>query len=121
MKALDLQPEQLEPIRSAMERAADALLVEPKPRAEGSRLELDPSNVRKGLAQLVLTLIKLLHELMERQAIRRIDDGGLSDDQIEQLGLTLMQQAEEIERLKREYDLSDDELTLDLGPLGRLV
>src|SRR5579872_5405350 len=81
------------------------------------RLSIEPENVKNGLGQLVLTLVKLLHELMERQAIRRIDGGALSDAQIERLGLTLMRQSEEIERLRKEFGLEDEDLNLDLGPL----
>ncbi len=84
------------------------------------RLELDPENVKNGLGQLVLALVKLLHELMERQALRRIDSGALSEDEIERLGLTLMRQSEELDRLRQEFGLSEDDLNLDLGPLGRL-
>lgn len=85
------------------------------------RLNIDPDQVRNGLAQLVLTLIKLLHELMERQAIARMDSGDLSEADIERLGTTLMRQSEQIERLREVFDLSDDDLNLDLGPLGRLL
>ena len=85
-----------------------------------ARLDLDPERLKNGLGQLVLTLIKLLHEVLERQALRRIDAGSLTEEQIERLGLTLMGQAEEIDRLRREFDLEDDDLNLDLGPLGRL-
>jgi Gas vesicle protein K len=85
-----------------------------------ARLSLDPENVKNGLGQLVLTLVKLLHELLERQALRRIDGGSLSDEQIERLGLTLMRQAEEIDRLRKEFGLEEQDLNLDLGPIGRL-
>jgi len=85
-----------------------------------ARLDLDPERLKNGLGQLVLTLIKLLHEVLERQALRRIDAGSLTGEQIERLGLTLMGQAEEIERLRKEFNLEDDDLNLDLGPLGRL-
>ena len=85
------------------------------------KLEIDGDRVRNGLAQLVLTLVKLLHELLERQAIRRMDSGLLSDEEIERLGLTLMQQAEELDRLREVFDLKDDDLNLNLGPLGRLL
>jgi Gas vesicle protein K len=85
-----------------------------------ARLNLDPENVKNGLAQLVLTLVKLLHELLEKQAVRRIDAGSLSEQQIERLGLTLMRQAEEIERLRTEFRLGKDDLNLDLGPLGNV-
>jgi len=86
-----------------------------------ARLKLDATNAKNGLGQLVLTLVNLLHELMERQAIRRIEGGSLSDQQIEKLGLTLMRQAQEIDRLRVEFGLEEGDLNLDLGPLGRLV
>lgn len=85
------------------------------------RLNLDADKVKNGLGQLVLTLVKLLHDLLERQAIRRIDSDSLSDAEIEKLGMTLMQQAEEIDRLRLEFGLDDDDLNLDLGPLGKLL
>ena len=85
-----------------------------------ARLELDPDRLKNGLGQLVLTVIKLLHELLERQALRRIDAGSLTGEQIERLGLTLMGQAEEIDRLRREFGLEEQDLNLDLGPLGKL-
>ncbi|SMC70930.1 Gas vesicle protein K [Desulfocicer vacuolatum DSM 3385] len=85
------------------------------------RLKIDEENIKNGLAQLVMTLIKLLHELLERQAIRRIESGSLDDDQIERLGLTLMQQCEEIDRLRKLFDLEEEDLNLDLGPLGKLL
>jgi hypothetical protein len=77
--------------------------------------------VRKGLGQLVLTLVKLLHETMERQAIRRMDSGSLSDEQVERLGHTLMLQSQEISRLAKDFGVSESELNLDLGPLGKLM
>jgi hypothetical protein len=85
------------------------------------RLNFDVSGAKNGLGQLVLTLVKLLHELLERQAIRRVESGSLSDRQTEELGLVLMQQAQEIERLRKEFGLEEDDLNLDLGPLGRLL
>jgi hypothetical protein len=85
------------------------------------RIHLDPGKVKNGLGQLVLTLVKLLHELLERQAIRRIESGSISDDEIERVGVTLMGQAEEIERLRKEFNLDEEDLNLDLGPLGKLL
>ncbi|MGA2215443.1 MAG: gas vesicle protein K [Bryobacteraceae bacterium] len=85
-----------------------------------ARLDLDSGHAKNGLGQLVLALIKLLHEVLERQALRRIDAGALSEEQIERLGLTLMRQAEEIDRLRREFGLEEQDLNLDLGPLGTL-
>jgi hypothetical protein len=86
-----------------------------------ARLNFDVNNTKNGLGQLVLTLVKLLHELLERQAIRRVEAGSLSEQQIERLGLTLMRQAEEIERLRKEFGLEEEDLNLNLGPLGRLL
>ena len=86
-----------------------------------ARLSLDRDKAKNGLGQLVLTLVKLLHELVERQAIRRIEAGSLSDDEIERVGVTLMRQAEEIERMRKEFGLDEEDLNLDLGPLGKLL
>ena len=69
----------------------------------------------------MLTLVKVLHELLERQAIRRVEAGSLSDQQIERVGLALMQQSQEIERLRKEFGLEEEDLNLDLGPLGKLL
>jgi RNA-splicing ligase RtcB len=86
-----------------------------------SRFNLDPDKVKNGLAQLVLTLVKLLHELLERQAIRRIEAGSLTDAQVDRLGLALMRQAEVLEQLRQDFGLEEADLNLDLGPLGRLL
>jgi hypothetical protein len=85
------------------------------------RLSLDEGKLKNGLGQLVLTLVKLLHELLEKQAVRRMEGGSLSDEEIERLGLALMRQSEEIERLRVEFGLTEEELNLDLGPLGKLL
>lgn len=88
---------------------------------EGQRLNLNQDSVKNGLGQLVLTLVKLLHELLERQAVRRMEAGTLTDSEIERLGTTLMMQAQEIERLRAEFGLDEEDLNLDLGPLGKLL
>lgn len=85
------------------------------------RINLDQDKVKNGLGQLVLTLVKLLHELLERQAIRRIEADSLQEDDIERIGVTLMRQAQEIERLCKEFGLEEKDLNLDLGPLGKLM
>jgi hypothetical protein len=85
------------------------------------RLSLDEGKLKNGLGQLVLTLVKLLHELLEKQAIRRMEGGSLSDGEIERLGTALMRQAEEIDRLRVEFGLTEEDLNLDLGPLGKLL
>jgi len=90
-------------------------------RASSRRMNLDEEKKKNGLAQLVLTVVKLLHELLEKQAIRRIDAGCLTDEEIERLGFTLMRQSEEIGRISREFGLEEDDLNLDLGPLGKLL
>jgi hypothetical protein len=74
----------------------------------------------KSVAQLVLILVKLLHELLERQAVRRMEGGGLSEEQIDRLGLALMRQVEELNRLRDEFGLHEQDLNLELGPLGKL-
>ena len=86
-----------------------------------NKLDVDREGVTKGLGQLVLTLVRLLHELLEKQAIRRMEGGRLTDDDIERLGSTLMRQSEEIDRLAEHFGLTRDDLNLDLGPLGRLL
>jgi hypothetical protein len=103
--------------------AGDPSLAPPFGQGKGQmgRINLDQEAAKNGLGQLVLTLVRLLHELLERQAIRRIDSGSLSDDQIERLGVTLMKQARELERLRREFGLEEEDLNLDLGPLGKLL
>jgi hypothetical protein len=85
------------------------------------RVNADPESVEKGLAQLVLTLIELLRQLMERQALRLMEKGSLDDDEIERLGLTFMRLAERMDELKEQFELSDEDLNLDLGPLGSLM
>jgi len=75
----------------------------------------------QGLVRLVLTLVKLLHDVLQRQAVRRMEAGRLTDAQIEDVGMALFAQAEEIERLRRHFGFSDTDLSLDLGiPDGAL-
>jgi hypothetical protein len=85
------------------------------------RVNADRENLEKGLAQLVLTLIELLRQLLERQALRRIDGGSLSPEEIERLGQTFMLLEQRMEELKEQFGLEDEDLNLDLGPLGRLM
>jgi len=104
---------------SAIRDFAEAL--NPETLMKPRRLNLDPEDVKNGLGQLVLTLVKLLHELLERQAIRRMEGGSLTEAEIERLGTTLMNQTREIERLRKEFGLEEDDLNIDLGPLGKLL
>jgi len=85
------------------------------------RIALKQDEVKNGLGKLVLTLVELLRELLERQAIRRIEGGSLTDEEIERLGSTFMRLSEQVERLKKHFGLADADLNIDLGPLGRLL
>jgi predicted nuclease with TOPRIM domain len=85
------------------------------------RISADAANVERGLAQLVLTLVELLRQLMERQALHRMEQGTLDDEEVERLGDTFMKLAERMDELKEEFELRDEDLNLDLGPLGRLL
>jgi hypothetical protein len=85
------------------------------------RIKLDPDNVKNGLGQLVLTVVELVRQLLERQAIRRMEGGSLSEAEVEKLGVTFMRLSDEIERLKGQFGLEDEDLNLDLGPLGKLL
>lgn len=86
-----------------------------------SRIEANPDDVEAGLAKLVLTLIEFLRQVLEHQAVRRMEGGSLSEQQVEQLGLSLMRLQERLDEIKNEFGLSDEELNIDLGPLGRLI
>lgn len=85
------------------------------------RVDADPERAGHGLAQLVLTLIDLLRQLLERQAIRRMEGGALSEEQIERMGETFMRLEEKMEELKTAFGLTDEDLRLNLGPLGDLL
>ena len=89
--------------------------------ASGARIKADPENVERGLAQLVLTIVELLRQLMERQAIRRMEGGSLTDEQVERMGETFMKLEERMEELRDHFGLEPEDLNLDLGPLGRLM
>jgi hypothetical protein len=89
-------------------------------RALPERINADPGQVENGLARLVLTVIELLREILEHQAIRRMDGGTLSEEQVERLGLALLKLNERMEELKTIFGLTDEDLNIDLGPLGQL-
>lgn len=94
---------------------------EPARPEKSSRISLNSTDAKNGLAKLVLTLIELLRELLERQAIRRAESGSLSEEEVERLGDAFLQLSEQMQRLKREFGLEDEDLNLDLGPLGKLI
>jgi hypothetical protein len=86
-----------------------------------SRLDCTPENIDQGLAKLVLSLIELLRQLLERQAIRRMEGGSLSDEQIESMGASLMKLEGKIREMAEQFGLTLADLNLDLGPLGNLL
>ena len=85
------------------------------------QINADPEGVEKGLAHLVLTLIEFLRQLLERQALRRVKGGSLTDDEIERLGQTFLKLQERMDELKEVFGLEDQDLNLNLGPLGDLM
>ena len=91
------------------------------PEAFPRRVEADPEKVEQGLAQLVLTLVELLRQLMERQALRRMETGTLTDEQIERMGETFMKLDRRMQELTEHFGLEPGDLNLDLGPLGDLL
>lgn len=118
---------------NGIDRAREKLLVGNRPfgsfdselrrldSALSRRVNADPESLEKGLAQLVLTLVELLRQLMERQALRRIEGGSLSPDEVERLGETFMLLKEKMDELREQFELEEEDLNLDLGPLGRLL
>jgi hypothetical protein len=85
------------------------------------RWNADPDDVRRSVLKLVLTLVELIRQLLERQAIRRMEGGTLSEEETESVGLALMKLQQTITELAAQFDISPDELNLDLGPIGKLL
>ncbi len=85
------------------------------------KIDANPATVEKGLAKLVLTLIELIRKLLEKQAMRRVEAGSLTDEEIENVGQTLMKLENKMDELKGIFELKDEDLNLNLGPLGDLM
>ena len=85
------------------------------------KVDADPESVERGLVQLVLTLVELLRQLMERQAVRRLDAGAMTPEETERVGRTLMLLEDRMAELRDHFGLTQDDLNLDLGPLGKLL
>jgi hypothetical protein len=85
------------------------------------RIESEPETVARDLGKLVLTIIELIRQLMERQAVRRLDVGDLSDETVERLGLGLLRLEEAMAELREHFGLEAEDLNIDLGPLGNLL
>jgi len=89
------------------------------PAAPRTHVNIEPGKVEQGLLKLVLTLVELIRQLMEKQALRRIEAGSLTDPEIDRLGTTLMQLEDKIKELQEQFEI--DELNINLGPLGNLL
>jgi len=98
-----------------------AKIMVPGQTSGSQRICLKPDEIKNGLGKLVLTVVELLRDLLERQAIRRIEGGSLTDAEIERLGTTFLQLADQMKRLKTEFGLENEDLNIDLGPLGKLL
>ena len=85
------------------------------------RVDVDPDGVEHGLANLVLALVEFLRQLLERQAVRRMEGGTLTDEEVERMGLALMRLEQKVHEMARAFGLDPSELNLGLGPLGRLI
>ena len=85
------------------------------------RVNVDPEGVEQGLAKLVLTLVEFLRQVLERQAIRRMDGGTLTDDEIERVGIALMRLQAKVREMAEAFGLDPDDLNLGLGPIGKLL
>lgn len=109
-----LEVQELEAMKEQLEREIQS--------ARGpSRWNADPSDVKKSVARLVLALIEFLRKLLERQAIRRMEAGTLTDEETERVGLALMRLEETVVELAAQFDLKPEDLNLDLGPIGKLM
>jgi hypothetical protein len=108
-----LQVEEIESLRGELQRVAA--------RVEPPRWNANPDDVRKSVAKLVLTLVEFIRQLLERQAIRRMEAGTLTDDETEAIGLALMRLEETVRDLGAQFNLAPEDLNLDLGPIGKLM
>ena len=104
---------EIESLRAELERRVDDLAA--------PRWNADPEEVQRSVARLVLTLVEFLRQLMERQAIRRMEAQTLTPEETERVGLALMRLEETIRDIGARFGLAPEDLNLDLGPLGRLL
>ncbi|HSL82374.1 MAG TPA: gas vesicle protein K, partial [Thermoanaerobaculia bacterium] len=116
-----LRTADLDTLRSDLERGLQGEAPEASTPATPPRWNAAPEDVERSVARLVLALVEFLRKLMERQAIRRMDEGTLTEAEVERLGRALMRLEDTVHDLARRFGLSPDELNLDLGPLGRLT
>lgn len=104
---------EVESLRSELERVAKS--------ARPPRWNADPDDVRRSVVKLVLTLVELVRQVLERQALRRVDAGTLTAAETEAVGLALMRLEQTVREIGEQFDLSPEDLNLDLGPVGKLV
>jgi hypothetical protein len=112
-RPVDVLEPDLEAIRRELARVSAA--------SGPPRWNANPEDVRRSVVKLVLTLVELLRRLMERQAIRRMEEGTLTDDETEKIGTSLMRLEETIREIAAQFDLRPEDLNLDLGPVGKLM
>jgi hypothetical protein len=105
---------ELDDLRAELERAAASA-------QSPLRWNADPEDVQRSVAQLVLTLVELIRRLLERQAIRRMETGSLTDEQVEDVGVALMKLEETVHDIALKFGIPPDDLNLDLGPVGKLM
>lgn len=91
------------------------------PSPSALRVSMRPGDVQNGLGKLVLIVVELIRQLLERQAVRRMEAGSLTNEEIERLGVTFLQLSNQIAQLREHFGLEEEELNLDLGPLGKLL
>jgi hypothetical protein len=112
-RAAAVEVQELESMRAEIERLAA--------RAAPPRWNAEPEDVRRSVAKLVLTLVEFIRQLLERQALRRVDAGTLTAEQTEAVGLALMRLEETVRDIATQFGLAPEDLNLDLGPAGRLM
>jgi hypothetical protein len=111
--ASSIEVREIETLRSEIERVARS--------AKPPRWNANPEDVRRSVAKLVLTLIELVRQLLERQAIRRVEAGTLTAGETEAIGLALMRLEETVRDIAAQFDLATEDLNIDLGPVGKLL
>jgi hypothetical protein len=109
------------PVSAAKQIDAIRKQIETVAAAQPPRWNANPEEVRRAVLKLVLTLVELIRQLLERQAIRRMEAGTLTDDETENVGLALMNLQDTIHDLAKQFDIPPEELNLDLGPVGKLL
>ena len=109
----DIEVREIESLRGELARVARS--------SAPPRWNANPDDVRRSVVKLVLTLVELIRQLLERQALRRMDAGTLTDVETEAVGTALMRLEETVREISAQFDLAPEDLNLDLGPAGKLL